>query len=68
LVGVIFGTLIGVIGVAGINGFLGAEIAPTIDFILIIGTLIGSFLIGAVAGIAPAMSAAKQNPVEALRG
>jgi len=30
--------------------------------------LFGSFMIGAIAGIVPAMSAAKQNPVEALRG
>jgi ABC-type lipoprotein release transport system permease subunit len=30
--------------------------------------LVGSFVIGAVAGIAPAMRAAKQNPVEALKG
>ena len=30
--------------------------------------LLGSFIIGAVAGIIPAMNAAKQNPVEALRG
>jgi ABC-type antimicrobial peptide transport system permease subunit len=30
--------------------------------------LLGSFAIGAAAGIIPAMNAAKQNPVEALRG
>jgi len=30
--------------------------------------LLGSFLIGAITGIIPAMKAAKQNPVEALRG
>jgi len=68
LVGVVLGTLIGVIGVMGINSFLGAELSPAIDFVLIGGTLIGSFVIGAVAGIVPAMNAAKQNPVEALRG
>ena len=68
LVGVVFGTLIGVAGIAGINSFLGAELSPIIDFVLIGGALVGSFVVGAVAGIVPAMNAAKQNPVEALRG
>jgi putative ABC transport system permease protein len=67
-IGVIFGTLVGIIGVSGINGFLGTELSPTIDFVLIGSALFGSFVIGAVAGIVPAMNAAKQNPVEALRG
>ena len=68
LVGIVFGTLIGVVGVVGINRFLGAELSPIIDFILIGGALVGSFVIGAIAGIVPAMNAANQNPVEALRG
>jgi len=68
LIGVIFGTLIGIAGIAGINSFIGAEMGFIIDFILIGGALLGSFLVGAAAGIVPAMSAAKQNPVEALRG
>jgi len=68
LVGVILGTLISVGGIMGINGFIGSELALSIDFVLIGGALAGSFLIGAIAGIAPAMQAAKQNPVEALRG
>jgi len=68
LVGVILGTLISVGGIIGINGFIGSELALSIDFVLIGGALVGSFLIGAIAGIAPAMQAAKQNPVEALRG
>jgi len=68
LVGVILGTIVSTLGIVGINNFIGGELQPTFDFILIGGTLFGSFLIGAVAGIAPAMSAAKQNPVEALRG
>jgi len=68
LVGILLGTLISVGGVIGINSFIGSELSPTIDFILIGGALVGSFIVGAVAGIAPAMQAAKQNPVEALRG
>jgi len=68
LVGVILGTIVSTLGIVGINNFIGGELQPTFDFILIGGTLFGSFVIGAVAGIAPAMSAARQNPVEALRG
>jgi putative ABC transport system permease protein len=68
LVGVIFGTLLGFAGMIGINNFIGGELTPNIDFILVGSTLLGSFIIGSVAGISPAMRAAKQNPVEALRG
>jgi putative ABC transport system permease protein len=68
LLGAIFGILIGFVGTVGINSWLGSEIGFKIDYILIFFTLLGSFLIGAIAGIIPAMQAAKQNPVEALRG
>jgi len=68
LVGIIFGTLIGFFGVYGINNFIGGELKPSIDIALIFFSLLGSFLIGGLAGIVPAMRAAKQNPVEALRG
>jgi putative ABC transport system permease protein len=68
LVGAIFGTLIGIAGVLGINNWIGTDLSPNIDFILIFSALAGSFLIGGIAGIVPAMKAAKQNPVEALRG
>ena len=67
-VGCVFGVLIGVVGVLGINSWIGGDVAPSIDFVLVGGALVGSFLIGAVAGIVPAMNAAGQNPVEALRG
>jgi len=66
--GVAFGLAIGYFGTVGINNFIGASVKPTIDFVLIALVLIGSFLIGSVAGITPAMNAARQNPVEALRG
>ncbi len=66
--GAVFGILIGYIGTLAINNWLGSGIGFQIDYFLIFFTLIGSFLIGAVAGITPAMQAANQNPVEALRG
>jgi putative ABC transport system permease protein len=68
IVGVIAGVIIGYVGTVGINNFVGSEATPQINFILILSTLMGSFLIGSVAGIIPALRAAKQNPVDALRG
>ena len=68
ILGAIIGTLIGYAGTVGINALLGSEAMFQFDFPLILITLFGSFLIGAVAGIIPAMQAARQNPVEALRG
>ena len=68
IVGALLGTIIGIAGIQGINGFIGTDLAPNIDFVLIFFSLLGSFLIGGIAGIIPAMQAAKQNPVEALRG
>ena len=68
IAGAFFGTMLGFAGMYGINSLLGTELVPNIDFLLILFSLIGSFLIGGIAGIIPAMQAAKQNPVEALRG
>jgi putative ABC transport system permease protein len=68
IVGATFGTLIGIFGTMGINNWLGTDIGIKISFGLIFFSLLGSFLIGAVAGIVPAMRASRQNPVEALRG
>lgn len=68
IVGIIFGTILGIVGTNGINNFIGAETQLVINFELIFFSLLGSFLIGAIAGIIPAMGAAKENPVEALRG
>ena len=66
--GIVFGFGIGLLGVIGINTFLGSDISLDLNWIFILSVLAGSFLIGAVAGISPAMNAAKQDPVEALRG
>lgn len=67
LVGVFAGIAIGFAGTLAINHFIGSQSKPTIDYVLIILTLTGSFIIGAIAGIVPAMRAARQNPVEVLR-
>ena len=66
--GAIFGTLIGFVGIYGLNNWIGTTLSPNIDFLLIGLALLGSFLIGGIAGILPALKAARQNPVDALRG
>lgn len=68
ILGVVVGALIGYVGTIGINSFIGSTMRPNINFALITFALLDSFIVGAVAGIAPAMNAAKQNPVDALRG
>ncbi|MFA5953291.1 MAG: ABC transporter permease [Candidatus Pacearchaeota archaeon] len=68
IVGVTFGILVGVGGTLGLSSWLGTTIKPAISFGLIFFTLLTSFLIGGISGIYPAMKAANENPVEALRG
>jgi putative ABC transport system permease protein len=68
LIGSIIGVSTGVIGISVLNSVVGGEIEPVINIWLIVYSLVGSFFIGAIAGIVPALSAAKQKPVEALRG
>lgn len=67
LFGVISGLAIGFLGVSALNSFLGSDTDIEINFYLILFSLIGSFLIGAVSGIVPALKAAHQNPVDAIR-
>ena len=67
IIGIIFGTALGYFGTLAINSFLGAQTAPQISLFLILFTLLGSFLLGAVSGIIPAISAANKKPVESLR-
>jgi len=68
IVGVVIGTAVGYFGTLGINNFFGTTTAPNINLVLVLGSLIGSFIIGAVSGISPALKAAKQNPVDSIRG
>ena len=67
LIGIILGTGIGYFGTKIINSLLGAETTPKINLVFISLTLIGSFILGAISGIIPAIKAANQKPVEALR-
>ncbi|MBS3084235.1 ABC transporter permease [Candidatus Pacearchaeota archaeon] len=67
IAGIILGIGVGYFGTVMINSFLGASSSPKIDWILIAFTFLGSFIVGAVSGIIPAIRAANQKPVEALR-
>ena len=68
IIGIIFGLGLGLLGMNAINNFIGSTTKPQIDFFLIFFSLLGSFLVGSISGVLPAMKAARQNPVEALRG
>lgn len=67
LVGVILGSSMSFIGTLAINSFVGSTTTPNINIMLILSALFASFLIGSIAGIIPAMRAARQHPVDALR-
>ncbi|MFA5173844.1 MAG: ABC transporter permease [Candidatus Pacearchaeota archaeon] len=67
-IGILLGIGMGYAGTNALNNFLGATTKPSIDFMLIGLSLAGSFIVGAASGIAPALRAANQNPVDALRG
>ncbi|MGV8151788.1 MAG: ABC transporter permease [Candidatus Nanoarchaeia archaeon] len=67
IIGSIIGMLAGYAGTKALSDFIGADLKPTIDFMLISLALVGSFFVGAVSGIAPALKAAGENPVDALR-
>jgi putative ABC transport system permease protein len=67
IIGILLGIGLGIIGINAINDFTGSTVAPQISFTLISLSLLGSFLIGSIAGVVPALRAAHQNPVEALR-
>ncbi|HLC96463.1 MAG TPA: ABC transporter permease [Candidatus Nanoarchaeia archaeon] len=68
LSGAVIGETIAFVGTLAINAMIGSQAVPKINFMIIIFTLFGTFIIGSVAGIVPAMNAARQHPVDALRG
>ncbi len=68
ITGIFIGGLIGFFGTKGINNFFGVSAAPQLNLSLILFSLAGSFLIGTIAGISPALNASNQNPVDAIRG
>src|SRR3989344_524182 len=67
ILGVLVGVTAGYFGTIGIGSFIGSSIEPQIDPLLVVIPIIGSFVLGAIAGIVPALRAASQRPVEALR-
>ncbi len=66
-IGVALGLGMGYLGTNAINNFLGTATSPSFSLPLIGFALLGSFIVGSISGIVPAMQAAKQNPVEAFR-
>jgi putative ABC transport system permease protein len=68
IIGIVMGAAIGFIGTAALNSFIGSSAQPQISLPLIIFSVLGSFLIGSIAGLIPAMRAARQSPVEDIRG
>lgn len=67
IIGIILGVNMGFFGTILINNFLGSTSTPSIDLYLILFSLIGAFVIGSIAGVFPAMKAAKQRPVDSIR-
>jgi putative ABC transport system permease protein len=66
--GTFFGVIIGYAGTIALNSWVSSAAAPEINWILVISALVGSFVIGSISGIIPALNAANEKPVDALRG
>lgn len=68
IIGSVLGVAVGYAGTSALNAFIGSTTSPMISVALIFFTILGSFCIGAVSGILPAIKASKENPVEDIRG
>ena len=67
VIGILLGTGIGYLGTVALNTFLGASTQPQINWILLFSVAVGSFLIGVISGLVPAIRAANERPVEDIR-
>jgi len=65
LIGGIIGMIFGIIGADSIGRF--ADITPVLSLPVIIGTILFSSFVGILAGMYPAIKAAKLDPIESLR-
>ncbi|MBU2523407.1 MAG: ABC transporter permease [Nanoarchaeota archaeon] len=66
-IGIVLGLLIGKVA-QFIADLYGIALIPHISFMVIIGVLAFSFIIGSVSGVFPAMQASKLKPIDAIRG
>ncbi|MFP4403210.1 MAG: ABC transporter permease [Candidatus Woesearchaeota archaeon] len=69
IVGVILGSIFAIIGTFALEAFLGGaiQIKANINLILIASSVLGSFVVGSIFGIIPAIKASNLHPVDALR-
>jgi putative ABC transport system permease protein len=69
IIGVILGSLFAIVGTMGVQGVLGGtvEIKATLNLVLILSAVFGSFIVGSIFGIIPAVKASYLKPVDALR-
>ena len=68
IIGILLGSGLGYLGTFVLNTFLGASTQPQINFLLLFSVATGSFLIGVISGLVPAIHASRESPVEDIRG